>query len=106
MNDSLLKLGLYLGRMQSKLLVNKSFYFFNGYNNACVMLHQQGEMHECVGHHHSAGPSTGQSAALRPGRRLPHREHLQCNEDRYVDVMFQSSNNRGILANVLLSCCE
>lgn len=69
------------------------------------MLHQQGEVHECVSHHHSAGPSTGQSAALRPGRRLPHREHLQCNKNRYVDVMLQSSN-RGILANVLLSFYE
>lgn len=46
--------------------------------------HQQGEVYERVGHHDSAGSSSGQSAALRPGRRLPHRKHLQCHKNRYV----------------------
>lgn len=70
------------------------------------MLRQQGEVHERFSHHHSAGPSSGQSAALRPGRRLPHREHLQRNKNRYINVTFQSSSSRGILTNVLLSCYE
>lgn len=54
----------------------------------CVIFHQQGEVYECVGHHHSAGSSSGESAALRPGRRLPHREHLQCHQNRYVNEKY------------------
>lgn len=54
------------------------------------VLHQQGEVYERVGHHHSAGSSSGKSAALRPGRRLPHREHLQCHKNRYVYEIFWS----------------
>lgn len=41
-------------------------------------------MYERVGYHHSTGSSSGQSAALRPGRCLPRGEHLQCHQNRYT----------------------
>lgn len=44
----------------------------------------QTKLCERDGHHHSADPSSFQSAAVRPGRSFSHRKHLQCHQNWYA----------------------
>lgn len=46
----------------------------------------QAQLCECAGHHHPAHPGSVQGVAVRPGLRIPHREHLQRHQDRYGEV--------------------
>lgn len=46
----------------------------------------QAQLCKCAGHHHPAHPGPVQGAAVRPGLRVPHREHLQRHQDRYEEA--------------------
>lgn len=48
----------------------------------------QTKLCECDGYHHSADPSSFQSAAVWSGRSFSHREHLQCHQNWYVPFCY------------------
>lgn len=41
-----------------------------------------GELRQRAGNLHATGPGAGQGPAVRIGRHLQHREHLQCAQNR------------------------
>lgn len=55
----------------------------------------QTKLCECDGHHHTADPSSFQSAAVWSGRSFSHREHLQCHQNWYVHFCYSNRNHVG-----------
>lgn len=53
-------------------------------NVSVLSTHPQAKLCECVGDHHPAHPRPLQGVTVRSGLGVPHREHIQCHQDRWA----------------------
>lgn len=76
------------------------------YKCVCHVLFQA-KLCECIGNHHTAHSSPLQGVTVWPGLSFPHREHIQCHQDRWGTFREEGFNENMIqnTINVLPLFC-